>query len=257
MASRAPTGTPTLREWLAEAPYTLALSSGFFGFFAHTGLLAVLEDEGLAPAGFVGSSAGALVGALAGAGLDTDTLTETLLGLERDAFWDPAPGLGFLRGARFRTLLGELLPVREFESCARPVRVSTYTPSRGTCVHGRGELVPAVYGSCAVPLLFQPIRIGGAPHWDGGIRDRHGVAGLNAGERTLHHHLGSRSPWRLPTDPGLIPPRREGLVSLVIAGLPRVGPNALDQGPRALEAAARATRRLLDAPVSAVMRGGA
>ncbi|MCY1010611.1 hypothetical protein OV079_34610 [Nannocystis pusilla] len=25
------------REWLAAEPFTLALSAGFFGFFAHTG----------------------------------------------------------------------------------------------------------------------------------------------------------------------------------------------------------------------------
>ncbi len=26
---------PTLREWLAEEPFALTLSAGFFGFFAH------------------------------------------------------------------------------------------------------------------------------------------------------------------------------------------------------------------------------
>ncbi len=28
-----------LRQWLAEAPFTLAMSSGFFGFFAHAGVV--------------------------------------------------------------------------------------------------------------------------------------------------------------------------------------------------------------------------
>src|SRR6266568_9273645 len=36
---------PTLRAWLAEAPFTLGLSSGFFGFFAHAGVVSVLEEE--------------------------------------------------------------------------------------------------------------------------------------------------------------------------------------------------------------------
>ena len=39
----------TLREWLEEAPYALGMSSGFFGFFAHCGVLTVLEEEGLLP----------------------------------------------------------------------------------------------------------------------------------------------------------------------------------------------------------------
>ena len=40
---------PTLSEWLREGPFSLTLSSGFFGFFAHAGLVTVLEDEGLLP----------------------------------------------------------------------------------------------------------------------------------------------------------------------------------------------------------------
>jgi hypothetical protein len=32
---------------LSEAPFTLGLSSGFFGFFAHAGVVTVLEEEGL------------------------------------------------------------------------------------------------------------------------------------------------------------------------------------------------------------------
>ena len=46
----------TLREWLAEGPFTLALSSGFFGFFAHAGVVSVLEAEGLRPARIAGSA---------------------------------------------------------------------------------------------------------------------------------------------------------------------------------------------------------
>jgi NTE family protein len=43
------------------------MSSGFFSFFAHAGLLGVLIDEGFLPERVSGSSAGALVtGAWAG-----------------------------------------------------------------------------------------------------------------------------------------------------------------------------------------------
>ena len=51
----------TLRTWLTEAPFTLGMSSGFFGFFAHAGVLAALEEQGLTPRAVAGSSAGALV----------------------------------------------------------------------------------------------------------------------------------------------------------------------------------------------------
>jgi len=59
----------TLRDWLAERPFTLVMSSGFFGFYAHAGVVSVSEEPGLRPARIAGSSAGALVGALWGPGI--------------------------------------------------------------------------------------------------------------------------------------------------------------------------------------------
>src|SRR5215831_14799966 len=84
----------TLREWLAAGPYTLALSSGFFGFFAHAGVMSVLEEEGLLPGRVCGSSAGALVGGLWAAGVAARRICDELLALRREHFWDVRPGLG-------------------------------------------------------------------------------------------------------------------------------------------------------------------
>ena len=53
----------TLRDWLRQKPFTLTLSSGFFSFFAHCGMLSVLEEEGLTPQRITGASSGAMVGA--------------------------------------------------------------------------------------------------------------------------------------------------------------------------------------------------
>lgn len=82
----------TLGDWLQERPFQLALSSGFFGFFSHAGLIAALEDAGLHPAGITGSSAGALTGGLWSAGLDASVLRHELSRLRRSHFWDPFPG---------------------------------------------------------------------------------------------------------------------------------------------------------------------
>ena len=65
--------SPTLRTWLSEAPFSLTLSSGFFGFFAHAGVMTVLEDEGFVPSRVSGSSAGALVGGLWAAGVSASS----------------------------------------------------------------------------------------------------------------------------------------------------------------------------------------
>jgi len=74
---------PTLREWLREGPFTLAMSSGFFGFYAHAGALSALLDAGLSPAALSGSSAGALVTGLYAGGVSPDAMRDTLARLRR------------------------------------------------------------------------------------------------------------------------------------------------------------------------------
>jgi NTE family protein len=242
---------PTLREWLGEGPFTLGLSSGFFGFFAHAGLMTVLEDEGLLPPRLAGSSAGALVAGLWASGIDGPRLREELHALRREHFWDPRPGLGLLRGRLFRERLDALLPAGTFAACRASLAVSVFDAlSRETLVLSSGPLAPALHASCAVPLLFQPVWVGGRPLLDGGIADRPGLEGVAAGERVLHHHLASRSPWRRRGAPSMAVPARAGLISLVIDGLPRVGPFRLEEGPRAFAAARAAAREALGRPVT-------
>ena len=240
----------TLREWLREGPFTLGLSSGFFGFFAHAGVVCALEEEALLPARVVGSSAGALTGGLFAAGVPSRRIREALLDLRREHFWDPRPGLGLLRGALFRARLEAILPVPTFEACPRPLAVSVFDlRARRTAVLSAGALAPAIHASCAAPFLFQPVRIGGRAYLDGGVLDRHGLAGLGEGERVLYHHLTSRSPWRRRNSPALRIPERPGLRALAFEGIPRLGPFRLARAREALERAADATRAALASSV--------
>jgi NTE family protein len=235
-----------LGDWLAERPFVLALSSGFFAFFAHAGMLEVLVERGLSPRMIAGSSAGALVGGTYAAGVPVRGLTERLAALRRSDFWDPAPGAGLLAGRRFDRVLRELLPISTFDACPLPVRISVFDIARRrTEVLGDGDLAHAIRASCAVPGMFHPVWIARRAYWDGGILDRPGLAGVAPGERTLLHHIASRSPWRRSR----AAPRRSGMVTFAIAGLPRSGPFRLDAGRRALELAREATRRALDATV--------
>jgi NTE family protein len=237
----------TLREYLHAGPFALAMSSGFFGFFAHTGFLMVLEDAGLLPARVSGSSAGALVSAAWAGGLDAPGLADELLRLERAHFWDPAPGAGLLRGRLFRERLEAIVPSRAFAGCRAPAAVSVFDfLTRQTRVVTSGDLPRAIHASCAVPLLFHPVWVDGRPSLDGGVLDRPGLAGMPASEpRLLFHHIASRSPWRSKQEL----PSRPGMVSVVLTGLPRPGPFRLEAGRRALAAARRATLRALDRPV--------
>ncbi len=227
--------TVTLGDWLDAGPYTLALSAGFFGFFAHAGVLAALEEAGLPPAAVSGASAGALTGGLWAAGLPAARLSELYAGLSKADFWDPAPGLGLLRGRRFRQLVAGVAGNRTVEDCGVPLRISVFDGVAARTRTAAGwQLADAIYASCAVPLLFQPLRRGLRLFWDGGIRDRNALHGVEG--RVLAHALpGGSSPRHIPV--------------LRIPGLPRLSPDALGDGPKAASVAKKATLAALDRSV--------
>ncbi|HGG57512.1 MAG TPA: patatin, partial [Nannocystis exedens] len=193
----------THRDWLAERPFTLVLSAGFFGFFAHTGLLAALAAAGLRPRRLVGISAGALAGGLWAAGLDAAALTEELVRLRRSDFWDPGLPLGgLLKGEKFADKLDELLRgcgVNSFADCPIPFVAIVHDVFRRRAeVVSEGPMAPAIQASCTVPLMFRPVISPGRGlarrFWvDGGVSDRYGIVALAAGERTLLHALPSQS----------------------------------------------------------------
>lgn len=246
--------TATLREWLGRAPYGLGMSSGFFGFFAHCGVLTVLEEEGLSPSRVAGSSAGALVTGSWAAGISARALADELLGLERGDFWDPSPGLGLLRGRLFRQRLEAMLPVQQLDECRVPAAVSVCDVARRRVrVLDRGPIAPAIHASCAVPFMFHPVRHAGGWLVDGGVVDRPGLSGLSDSKRVLFHHLASRSPWRRRDSHALRIPQRSGLVTLVVDDLPRVGPFRLPEGAKAFAAARAGARAALDRPVQDIM----
>ena len=244
----------TLRDWLAEGPFSVALCSGFFGFYAHCGFMRGLEAEGFAPSALAGSSAGALVAGLWAAGRDAADMADELLGMTRTDFWDPGPGLGLLRGRRFATRLERALPVASFERTRVPLAVSVWEISgRRTVVRTQGPLAPAIQASCSFPGLFQPVIIDGRRYLDGGIAARSALDALDAvaapGERVLHHHLESKSPWRRAGSGALRIPGRPGLVAVVVPDLPRCGPFKMHRGGGALEVAERGLLRALDQPL--------
>lgn len=240
----------TLADWLAQAPFTLGLSAGFFGFYAHTGVVVALTEAGFVPKRVAGASAGALVGGMLAGGVAPKQLVERLTQLDRDEFWDPAPGLGLLRGHKFRSRLRADLGQQDVADLAIPAALSVYDlTARRAIAPVRGDLATIIQASCAVPGMFHPVMLNGRPHVDGGVTDRSGFAGVTRNERVFYHHLAARSPWRRRGSPSLDLPAHANMRSLVIDDLPRVHPFALQRGPQAYTMAYEATKRALDAAV--------
>ncbi|GAA4358420.1 patatin-like phospholipase family protein [Kangiella marina] len=240
----------TLKEWLSAAPFTLTLSSGFFSFYAHTGMLSALEEEHLLPRRLTGTSAGALVASCWAAGINTAQLKDILFKLERKDFWDPGFGWGLLKGEKFRAILSDILPAKTFETCRAELSLSAYdTKSKSTIIINSGGLIPAIYASCAIPFLFQPLKYNGYCLLDGGIKDRPALADVRADERVFYHHIVSVSPWRKKGSKALEVPRKDNMVALQLYDLPRCGPTKLEKGPEAFHAAYQATKRALQRPI--------
>jgi NTE family protein len=237
-----------LREWLKQGPFSLAMSSGFFGFYAHCGFLSVLEEEGIRPVQLHGSSAGALIAGLWASGLPTATIRDVLFQLERRDFWDPGMGAGLLKGIRFEQILKEHLKVARIEECPIPLQVTAFDVNtrRSVSLH-QGCLATALRASCAVPLLFHPVKMAGRRLLDGGIADRPGILGASESERILYHHLVPSRFWRAA--PSSCIPKRAGLQSVEIKGLPKLGPFRLAAGRDAYQQARQATQQLMSLPV--------
>lgn len=239
-----------LKDWLRQEPFTLTMSSGFFSFYAHTGMLQALEEEQLLPQRLTGSSAGALIAGCWASGLDSESIKKILFELKRQDFWDPGFGWGLLKGQKFQGILKRILPASTFEDCRAKLALSAYdTKSKSAVVFDSGELIPAIYASCAIPVMFQPIDYRGYRLLDGGIKDRAALASIKPTERVFYHHIVSISPWRKKGSKAIETPQKDNMVTLSLYDLPRSGPTKLDKGPAAYYAAYEATKKALERDV--------
>ena len=175
-----------LAGWLACGPFSLVMSSSFFGFYAHLGVMTALLEAGLRPAKVAGSSAGALVAAAYAAGVDVDEARRVLLKLRRHdllASWiDRGPMLGVFAAVEDNALTRVLGSDARLEACRVPIAISTFEIATGTTrVFREGPIADVVTASCSVPGLLAPATIAGAPgrYWDGGVRDIAGLAGID------------------------------------------------------------------------------
>lgn len=168
----------------ADPGLALCLSSSFFGYYAHLGLLTAMEKRGVRPGRLAGASAGALAGGLWAAGLRGEELAKIIYDFHfLRAFFDLGaflrlPGIvtgiggaGLLSGVRMRRYLSRCLGDRQIEDLQNPrleIAVSNLTRQCPE-VRDRGPLNEFMIASCSMPVLFKPQRIGGEDFLDGGV----------------------------------------------------------------------------------------
>jgi predicted acylesterase/phospholipase RssA len=149
--------------------FDLLMSSGFLCFSSHCGMLRALEEVGMQPDAYVGTSSGALAAAMAAAGLSADEVAAQLSEQQPIRLCRPTrPTLdGFMSTRALVRKLRTVLPPT-FDDLPRPCAVGVYehqlyrdrTKSRGKrrpVLVTSGDLPLAVAASCAVPRLFKPL----------------------------------------------------------------------------------------------------
>lgn len=189
---------------LIESPFSLALGGGGARGLAHIGVLRALESEGITPSLIVGSSMGAIIGAMYSQLCDSSKVEQLVKDLlHRDCFTDlrldlmlenalPEKhkarrhlvdylkrGMYFSRVARragaidnsiLVHFLSRLLKDEDIRETSIPfaaVAVSLATGEEVVLEHG--SVVRAVAASSAIPGVITPVDIDGNPLIDGSV----------------------------------------------------------------------------------------
>jgi len=154
--------------------------------FAHIGVLKALEEAGIKPAVFAGTSIGAMVAAGAVCGVTPDEMARRAEVLKRkDLFrinhlgmlMDRMKSRSIYLEGPLRDLCSAVVPEGTFDELKVPLLINTVDIEKGTqVVWGLPGLRnvsvrDAVYASCSLPGFFPPGNVGDRVCLDGGVID--------------------------------------------------------------------------------------
>ena len=170
---------------VAERPpakIALALGGGAARGFAHIGVIKALEAQGISPDIIVGTSAGAVVGALYASGLNGFQIQELSMNMGEDQILDGS-GLyrcmletlvsdkrGCIVGQALQNFINKNVNDRPIEKLNKTfAAVATNLSNGEMMVFRSGNTGMAVRASSSVPVFFQPVTINGQDYVDGGL----------------------------------------------------------------------------------------
>ena len=167
---------------MSPAAITLVLSGGGAKSAAHLGAALALAEAGVTPVRYLATSMGAVIAVALAAQMDPQTLLERLaelgrVGVVKDplAFVSGLFARSLLRPRPFRQAIERLVPIRQFADLAVPVTVTvTHLDTGDLLLFGDGgedaPLVDVLCATCALPVYYPPVRLGGRRCGDGGLR---------------------------------------------------------------------------------------
>lgn len=155
------------------ARIAVVLGGGGSKGFAHIGVLKVLEAQRIPIHMIVGTSAGSVVGSLYASGKSAFQLQDIALKMDEDNVidydWKIWSG-GLIKGDRLEDFINANIRNTPIEKLKIPFyAVATNMATGEEIVFTKGNAGMAVHASCAVPAIFQPLKVGNNTYADGGV----------------------------------------------------------------------------------------
>lgn len=166
--------TPFFVQSSESKKVALVLGSGGNKGLAHVGVIEELERMGIIPDIIIGCSAGSIVGALYAQHKDIAKVKEILIDLKSDDLIDLSlfQKNAFSTSKKFETFLKENLDVTHIESLEIPfIAVATNLTIGEPVYFDKGNLIPVLLASSALPGVFPPVEMDSKIFIDGGVCD--------------------------------------------------------------------------------------
>jgi NTE family protein len=161
---------------VTEKKVGVALGGGGARGFAEIGVLRVFEQEKIPICCVSGTSVGSLIGALYCDEGKVTTLEYHAMAIEKDDIFDynifSVFSGGLIKGEKLGTFLSNNLRHSLLEDMKVPLVVVATDLRTGEKIgFEKGSVATAVRASCAIPGIFQPVKIGERVYVDGGVSD--------------------------------------------------------------------------------------
>ncbi len=173
-----PKTMPPPRVLTSKPRVAVVLGGGAFLGMAHVGVLKVLEENNIPIDLIVGTSAGSFVGAMYASYPNSDTVKKIGFTIKSQEIFNASlfnSITGFVTGENLQQYLTTHIKVKNIEDTKIPfVAVTTDLISGKTIALSSGPIAPSVNSSCAIPMIFEPVKMYGMTLVDGGVMD--GVA---------------------------------------------------------------------------------
>lgn len=159
--------------------YNIVLSSGYMAFSRHCAFLKAAEDLALSIDSIIGTSSGAIVGAMYCAGHDPEYILNEISAVNFKEVTSllPIDFKGVFNLSPAKKYLSKYLP-QTFDELPIKFSCGVADLKGNHFLINSGDLISAVCASFAIPKIFKPVCIeglSGGPYYDGGVVDRLGL----------------------------------------------------------------------------------